>query len=463
MKLGLISLGCPKNLVDSEVMLGIIEKYDIEITNDPEAAEVIIVNTCGFIESAKQESIETILSMAAYKTEGCCRHLIVTGCLAQRYAQDLFRDMPEIDALVGTNVFKDIDRVIDRVMQGERVLHLQESDLLPLPETGQTLKVSSSGSGLPQGKEIQADPRKLTTPPYLAYLKIAEGCDNFCSFCAIPLIRGRYTSKPYEQVMAEAKDLADRGVKELVVIAQDTTRYGQDLYGKLRLAELLRDLNDIPGLKWIRVLYSYPNTFTDELIEAYATLPKVCHYVDLPLQHASDRLLHAMRRRDKLEETKNLLKKLRKRIPDIVIRTTFIVGFPGETEEDFAILKEFVVEQKFENAGVFQYSREENTAAAAMPDQIPEEVKQDRYDELMAIQAGISEETHRAMEDRELEVVVEGYEEGEENLAVARSYREAPDIDGSIFVENAAGLKPGDFIRVRIEQGFAYETVASRL
>ena len=463
MKLGLISLGCPKNLVDSEVMLGIIEKYDIEITNDPEAAEVIIVNTCGFIESAKQESIETILSMAAYKTEGCCRHLIVTGCLAQRYAQDLFRDMPEIDALVGTNVFKDIDRVIDRVMQGERVMHLKDDDLLPLPGAGQTLKVSLSGSGLPQGKEIQADPRKLTTPPYLAYLKIAEGCDNFCSFCAIPLIRGRYTSKPYEQVMAEAKDLADRGVKELVVIAQDTTRYGQDLYGKLRLAELLRDLNDIPGLKWIRVLYSYPNTFTDELIEAYATLPKVCHYVDLPLQHASDRLLHAMRRRDKLEETKNLLKKLRERIPDIVIRTTFIVGFPGETEEDFAILKEFVVEQKFENAGVFQYSREENTAAAAMPDQIPEEVKQDRYDELMAIQAGISEETHRAMEDRELEVVVEGYEEGEENLAVARSYREAPDIDGSIFVENAAGLKPGDFIRVRIEQGFAYEVVASRL
>ena len=463
MKLGLISLGCPKNLVDSEVMLGIIEKYDIEITNDPEAAEVIIVNTCGFIESAKQESIETILSMAAYKTEGCCRYLIVTGCLAQRYAQDLFRDMPEIDALVGTNVFKDIDRVIDRVMQGERVMHLKDDDLLPLPGAGQTLKVSSSGSGLPQGKEIQADPRKLTTPPYLAYLKIAEGCDNFCSFCAIPLIRGRYTSKPYEQVMAEAKDLADRGVKELVVIAQDTTRYGQDLYGKLRLAELLRDLNDIPGLKWIRVLYSYPNTFTDELIEAYATLPKVCHYVDLPLQHASDRLLHAMRRRDKLEETKNLLKKLRKRIPDIVIRTTFIVGFPGETEEDFAILKEFVVEQKFENAGVFRYSREENTAAAAMPDQIPEEVKQDRYDELMAIQAGISEETHRAMEDRELEVVVEGYEEGEENLAVARSYREAPDIDGSIFVENAAGLKPGDFIRVRIEQGFAYEAVASRL
>ena len=452
MKLGLISLGCPKNLVDSEVMLGIIEKYHIEITNDPEAAEIIIVNTCGFIESAKQESIDTILSMAAYKTEGCCRYLIVTGCLAQRYAQELFQDMPEVDAIVGTNVYKDIAQVIERVMQGQRVLHLSETDFE---------KINLEGL---QGNERNLpDPRKLTTPSYMAYLKIAEGCDNFCSFCAIPLIRGRYTSKPYEQVMAEARELVERGVKELIVIAQDTTRYGQDLYGKLRLAELLHDLNALPGLKWIRVLYSYPNTFTDELIEAYATLPKVCHYVDLPLQHASDRLLHAMRRRDKLSETKKLLKKLRERIPDIVIRTTFIVGFPGETEEDFAILKEFVTEQKFENAGVFQYSQEENTVAATLPEQIPEETKQERYDELMAIQAGVSEDVHRSMEDRELEVVVEGYESEEENLVAARSYREAPDIDGSIFVENAPGLNPGDFIRVRIEQGFAYEVVATRV
>ena len=452
MKLGLISLGCPKNLVDSEVMLGIIEKYHIEITNDPEAAEIIIVNTCGFIESAKQESIDTILSMSAYKTEGCCRYLIVTGCLAQRYAQELFQDMPEVDAIVGTNVYKDIAQVIERVMQGQRVLHLSETDFE---------KINLEGL---QGNERNLpDPRKLTTPPYMAYLKIAEGCDNFCSFCAIPLIRGRYTSKPYEQIMAEARELVERGVKELIVIAQDTTRYGQDLYGKLRLAELLHDLNALPGLKWIRVLYSYPNTFTDELIEAYATLPKVCHYVDLPLQHASDRLLHAMRRRDKLSETEKLLKKLRERIPDIVIRTTFIVGFPGETEEDFAILKEFVTEQKFENAGVFQYSQEENTVAATLPEQIPEETKQERYDELMAIQAGVSEDVHRSMEDRELEVVVEGYESEEENLVAARSYREAPDIDGSIFVENAPGLNPGDFIRVRIEQGFAYEVVATRV
>ena len=452
MKLGLISLGCPKNLVDSEVMLGIIEKYHIEITNDPEAAEIIIVNTCGFIESAKQESIDTILSMSAYKTEGCCRYLIVTGCLAQRYAQELFQDMPEVDAIVGTNVYKDIAQVIERVMQGQRVLHLSETDFE---------KINLEGL---QGNERNLpNPRKLTTPSYMAYLKIAEGCDNFCSFCAIPLIRGRYTSKPYEQIMAEARELVERGVKELIVIAQDTTRYGQDLYGKLRLAELLHDLNGLPGLKWIRVLYSYPNTFTDELIEAYATLPKVCHYVDLPLQHASDRLLHAMRRRDKLSETKKLLKKLRERIPDIVIRTTFIVGFPGETEEDFAILKEFVTEQKFENAGVFQYSQEENTVAATLPEQIPEETKQERYDELMAIQAGVSEDVHRSMEDRELEVVVEGYESEEENLVAARSYREAPDIDGSIFVENAPGLNPGDFIRVRIEQGFAYEVVATRV
>ena len=452
MKLGLISLGCPKNLVDSEVMLGIIEKYHIEITNDPEAAEIIIVNTCGFIESAKQESIDTILSMSAYKTEGCCRYLIVTGCLAQRYAQELFQDMPEVDAIVGTNVYKDIAQVIERVMQGQRVLHLSETDFE---------KINLEGL---QGNERNLpDPRKLTTPSYMAYLKIAEGCDNFCSFCAIPLIRGRYTSKPYEQIMAEARELVERGVKELIVIAQDTTRYGQDLYGKLRLAELLHDLNALPGLKWIRVLYSYPNTFNDELIEAYATLPKVCHYVDLPLQHASDRLLHAMRRRDKLSETKMLLKKLRERIPDIVIRTTFIVGFPGETEEDFAILKEFMTEQKFENAGVFQYSQEENTVAATLPEQIPEEIKQERYDELMAIQAGVSEDVHRSMEDRELEVVVEGYESEEENLVAARSYREAPDIDGSIFVENAPGLNPGDFIRVRIEQGFAYEVVATRV
>lgn len=451
MKLGLISLGCPKNLVDSEVMLGIIEKYDLTITGDPAEADIIIVNTCGFIESAKQESIESILKMAEFKKSGSCRYLIVTGCLAQRYAKELFDDMPEVDAVVGTDVYRNIARVISHVLAGDRVLHLKDGDL---PETAEEKEKSLL-------MPAQADPRMLTTPSYTAYLKIAEGCDNCCSYCAIPLIRGRYVSKPYEQVMAEARDLVARGVKELVVVAQDTTRYGEEKYGKLRLAELLHDLNALEGLHWIRVLYCYPNNFTDELIEAFATLPKVCKYVDLPLQHASDRLLAAMNRHDRMDHTEELLAKLRKRIPEIVIRTTFIVGFPGETEEDFGILKDFVERQRFENAGVFTYSREENTAAARMEDQIPEEVKESRYDELMALQAGISEEVHRSEEGKIREVLVEGYDEGEPDLAVGRSYRESPDIDGSVFIENAPGLEPGDFVKVRIDQGFAYEVVGN--
>ena len=462
MKLGMVSLGCPKNLVDSEVMLGVIAKYDVEITNDPAEADVIIVNTCAFIETAKQESIDSILSMARYKEDGPLRKLIVTGCLAQRYAEDLYREMSEVDALVGTNVFKDIDGVLSRVLAGQRVLHLQAGDwtegpaeVLPARKGGEDREVRPGG--------VAPDPRQLSGNAYSAYLKIAEGCNNRCSYCAIPLIRGPYVSKPYEQVLAEAKDLASRGVKELIVVAQDTTVYGADLYGRLRLAELLRDLNDIAGIRWIRVLYLYPNTFTDELIEAFATLPKVCHYVDIPLQHGSERLLQAMNRHDSMAHTRELLARLRRRIPDIVIRTTFIVGFPGETEEDFEALKRFVEEQRFENAGVFMYSREENTAAAAMPDQVSEEVKEDRYNELMAIQAGISEELHQDLEGKELEVLVEGYNEDGENLAEARSYREAPDIDGMIYVENAPGLQPGDFIRVRVDQGFDYDVVALRV
>lgn len=489
MKLGLISLGCPKNLVDSEVMLGIIDSYQIEVVNDPEQADMILVNTCGFIEAAKQESIDTILSMAEYKKTAVCRYLIVTGCLAQRYADELFRDMPEVDAIVGTHVYKDIAAVIEQVLTGHRVLHMQPGDMqmregedvfgllrrkrgaqdtVSRASAESTADLSGRGKAAepaPANGTVQPapDPRMLTTAPHTAYLKIAEGCDNFCSFCAIPLIRGRYTSKPYEQVLAEARDLASRGVKELVVIAQDTTRYGEDLYGRLRLAELLKDLNGLEGIRWIRILYSYPNTFTDELIEAYATLPKVCHYVDIPLQHASDRLLKAMNRKDRLAHTKALLAKLRKRIPDIVIRTTFIVGFPGETEEDFAILKQFVEEERFENAGVFQYSKEENTVAGRMENQILPEVMQDRYDTLMAIQAGISEERHKELEGWELEVVVEGHDAEDETLALARSYREAPAIDGCVFVEDAAEVQPGEFIRVQVDQGFAYEVVANRV
>lgn len=440
MKIGMVSLGCPKNLVDSEVMLGIIRDKALTVTNDPSEADMIIVNTCGFIESAKEESINTILQMAEYKSEGNCKYLLMTGCLGQRYADELFAEMQEVDAIVGTDAFTDIGWVIDQVISGKRVKHL---DKLP---------------------EIKADavatlPRMLTTPDYMAYLKIAEGCDNCCSYCCIPQIRGPYTSKPYDEVMAEARALAASGVKELIVVAQDTTRYGEDLYGKLMLPKLLHDLNELDGIKWIRVMYLYPNNFNDELIEAFATLDKVCKYIDIPLQHASDRLLSSMNRYDTKAEVEALLAKLRERIPGITIRTTFIVGFPGETEEDFEELQGFVEAQRFENAGVFQYSQEEGTVAGAMPNQIAPEIKENRYHALMALQAGISEELHQEREDEVLDVIVEGFDEENPELAFGRSYHEAPDIDGNIFIEDAGELKVGQMVKVRILQGFTYEMV----
>lgn len=441
MKLGMVSLGCPKNLVDSEVMLGLIREKNFTITNDPADAEIIIVNTCGFIESAKEESINTILQMSEYKTQGSCRYLIVTGCLSQRYADELAQSIPEVDAFVGTECFTDISWVIEQVMDGKKVLHMTRNT----------------------AEQPVEMPRMLTTPEYMAYLKIAEGCDNCCSYCIIPKLRGPYTSRPYEAVMAEAKELAASGIKEIIVVAQDTTRYGEDLYGKLMLPQLLKDLNDLEGIEWIRVMYCYPNNFTDELIEAFATLPKVCKYVDLPLQHASNSLLASMNRYDTKEQVEALLKKLRTSIPGIVIRTTFIVGFPGETEADFEELKEFMAAQRFENAGVFKYSQEEGTVAGAMPNQIPEEIKENRYHELMALQAEISEELHQDLEGQELDVVIEGFDEENLSLAVARSYREAPDIDGSIFVENADNLHIGEFTKVRILQGFTYELVAEQV
>ncbi len=447
MKIGVVSLGCPKNLVDSETMLGLINEENYEITNDPSEAEIIIVNTCGFIESAKEESINTILQMAEYKKSGSCKYIIVTGCLSQRYAEELFNELPEADAIAGVEVYDEIGSIIKRVMNGERFIMLERSK----PDVIYTSKESFL-------------PRILTTPSYTAYLKIAEGCDNCCSYCAIPKIRGPYRSKPMEQVLKEAKALAANGVKELIVVAQDTTRYGEDLPGsKLLLADLLKELNKIESLKWIRVMYCYPNNFTDELIETFASLDKVCKYVDLPLQHASNRLLASMNRYDTREEVETLLAKLRKRIPGIVIRTTFIVGFPGETDADFEELKEFVEQQRFENAGVFAYSQEEGTVAGAMPNQIPDEIKQERYHELMALQAQISEEIHKDTEGQTLEVLVEGIEEDGSGLHYGRSYREAPDIDGLVFIENPGDIKPGCFVKVNILQGFTYESVGERI
>lgn len=447
MKIGVVSLGCPKNLVDSETMLGLIHEENYEITNDPSEAEIIIVNTCGFIESAKEESINTILQMAEYKKSGSCKYIIVTGCLSQRYAEELFNELPEADAIAGVEVYDEIGSIIKRVMKGERFIMLERSK----PDVIYTSKETFL-------------PRILTTPSYTAYLKIAEGCDNCCSYCAIPKIRGPYRSKPMEQVLKEAKALAANGVKELIVVAQDTTRYGEDLPGgKLLLADLLKELNKIESLKWIRVMYCYPNNFTDELIETFASLDKVCKYVDLPLQHASNRLLASMNRYDTREEVETLLAKLRKRIPGIVIRTTFIVGFPGETDADFEELKEFMEQQCFENAGVFAYSQEEGTVAGAMPNQIPDEIKQERYHELMALQAQISEEIHKDTEGQTLEVLVEGIEEDGSGLHYGRSYREAPDIDGLVFIENPGDIKPGCFVKVNILQGFTYESVGERI
>ena len=447
MKIGVVSLGCPKNLVDSETMLGLIHEENYEITNDPSEAEIIIVNTCGFIESAKEESINTILQMAEYKKSGSCKYIIVTGCLSQRYAEELFNELPEADAIAGVEVYDEIGSIIKRVMNGERFIMLERSK----PDVIYTSKETFL-------------PRILTTPSYTAYLKIAEGCDNCCSYCAIPKIRGPYRSKPMEQVLKEAKALAANGVKELIVVAQDTTRYGEDLPGgKLLLVDLLKELNKIESLKWIRVMYCYPNNFTDELIETFASLDKVCKYVDLPLQHASNRLLASMNRYDTREEVETLLAKLRKRIPGIVIRTTFIVGFPGETDADFEELKEFVEQQRFENAGVFAYSQEEGTVAGAMPNQIPDEIKQERYHELMALQAQISEEIHKDTEGQTLEVLVEGIEEDGSGLHYGRSYREAPDIDGLVFIENPGDIKPGCFVKVNILQGFTYESVGERI
>lgn len=438
MKLGMVSLGCPKNLVDSEVMLGIARSKNLDITNCPEEADIIIVNTCGFIESAKTESIETVLQMAQYKTTGACKHLIMAGCLGERYADELFADMPEVDAIVGTDSFQDIYWVIGKVLEGQRLKHLKK---------------------LPESVNIREAPRMLTTPNHMAYLKIAEGCDNRCSYCAIPMIRGPYVSRPYAEIVAEAKELAAAGVKEIIVVAQDTTRYGTDLYHEFMLPKLLRELNNIEQLRWIRVMYLYPNNFTDELIEVFATLPKVCKYVDIPLQHASDSLLSQMNRHATRKEVETLLNKLRARVPEITLRTAFIVGFPGETEDDFMELYSFVKEQRFANAGVFTYSPEEGTEAGGRPDQLADPIKEERYHRLMSLQASISEEINREREGKVYDVIVEGFDTEDSTLAVGRSMHEAPGIDGRIFIENAGHLQIGAMVRVRILQGFTYEMV----
>ncbi len=437
MKAGIISLGCAKNLVDTEVMLGLLRENGVELTKKPREADILIVNTCAFIETAKQESITTILNMAEYKNTGKCRSLIIAGCLGQRYGQTLLDELPEADAIIGTGAWHRIMEAVRETMDGKRVVLIGENETIYDAKT----------------------PRILTTPNYTAYLKIAEGCDNRCSFCAIPMIRGRYRSRAVEDIVLEAKQLAANGVKELNLIAQDTTAYGRDLYGEPSLARLLRELVKIDGVRWIRTLYSYPRFFTDELIDLIASEEKLVKYVDLPLQHADDAMLRQMRRADTRASMETLLEKIRERIPGVAVRSTFIVGFPGETDEQFAALYSFLEAQRFDKAGVFTYSAEEGTAAAELPGRVSAEVMQGRYHELMSLQCKISEEINQSLEGKELDVLIEGSDEEQENVAYGRSYREAPEVDGQVFVEGLANAQPGDLVHVRVAQGFTYDVV----
>ncbi|BEU87993.1 30S ribosomal protein S12 methylthiotransferase RimO [Selenomonas sp. TAMA-11512] len=438
LKAGFISLGCAKNLVDTEVMLGILKENEVEITADPSEADIIIVNTCGFIQSAKEESITTILNMAEYKETGCCRSLIIAGCLGQRYGEELLQDIPEANAILGTGTWDRIMEAVEETLKGNRVLITDEKCLLYNAKT----------------------PRIQTTPSYSAYVKIAEGCDHSCAFCAIPLIRGPYKSRAIEDIKDEVANLAAHGVREFNLIAQDTTYYGKDLYGEPALVRLLRELVRVAGVEWIRILYSYPRNYTDELIELVRTEPKICKYVDLPLQHAHDAMLRSMRRPDTQAEIKALLRKLRERIPGVVIRSTFIVGFPGETDAQYQTLRNFIETERFDKLGVFTYSHEENTPAYSMTTQVAEDIMQERFHDLMSLQSKISEELNQSMEGKVLDVLVEGRNE---DLAYGRSYREAPEIDGQIFIENDMKSSIGSIVPVRILQGFTYDAVGERM
>jgi ribosomal protein S12 methylthiotransferase RimO len=418
-------------------MLGLLAERGIEIIADPGEADIMIVNTCSFIDAAKEESVNTILQAAEYKKTGRCRALIVAGCLGQRYQQELLDELPEVDAILGTGDWHRVGEAIDAAFAGRRLV-------------------------IADGEKTIYDhimPRLVTTPAYSSYVKIAEGCSNCCAFCVIPRLRGPFRSRPVESVVAEVERLVAGGVKEINLIAQDTTSYGRDLYGEPRLAELLRQLVKVEGLVWLRLLYCYPRYFTDELIEVIAAEPKICKYVDLPLQHADDEILTAMNRRDSRADSERLLAKIRAAIPGVAIRTTFIVGFPGETAGHFAALRDFVAAQRFDHVGVFTYSREDDTVAGRRDDQVAEEVKQERYHALMALQAKISEELGGALTGRELDVLVE--EVNDDGVACGRSYREAPDVDGRVYVENAA-TGPGEFVKARVVQGFAYDLLAER-
>lgn len=436
MKILFISLGCDKNLADSEEMLGLLTAGGHEITDDETQADAIVINTCCFIKDAKEESVETILEMAEYKKTGSCHALIVTGCMAQRYQKEIIEEVPEVDAVLGTTSYGDIVKALEEAVAGNHFEEFRDIDYLP--DTGSK--------------------RVLTTGGHFGYLKIAEGCDKHCTYCIIPKLRGKFRSVPMERLIAQAEDMAEQGVKELILVAQETTVYGKDLYGKKSLHILLKKLCEIRGIRWIRILYCYPEEIYDELIETIHDEKKICHYLDIPIQHASDRILKRMGRRTSKQELIDIVGKLRKEIPDIVLRTTLITGFPGETEEDHEELKEFVDEMEFDRLGVFTYSPEENTPAAEMADQVPEEVKEERRDELMELQQEISYDRGQDRIGQELLVMIEG-KVADESAYIGRTYGDAPKVDGYIFVQTGELLMTGDFAKVRVTGALEYDLI----
>lgn len=433
-----VSLGCDKNLVDSEHMLGLLHQGGYTLVGDEAQADVLVVNTCCFVEDAKRESIEQILEVARYKEEGNCKALIVTGCMAQRYKQEILDEMPEVDAVVGTTSYDKITKVVDDVL-AEKGIKVQHFDTI-------------------DREHIEEMPRILTTAGYFAYVKISEGCDNKCTYCIIPQLRGKYRSRAQEQIKKEVTQLAKDGVSEIILVAQDTTVYGSDLANGESLVTLIRELSSVEGIEWIRILYCYPETLTDELIEEIKTNDKVCKYLDMPIQHAADPVLKRMARRSTNAALRERIGKLRAEVPGIAIRTTFIVGFPGETEEDFDVLCDFVEDMRFDRLGVFTYSQEEGTAAARLPEQIDEEIKAKRKDIIMSMQHDISEELTRAKIGQVMKVLIEG-KITDEDVYIGRTYQDAPEVDGQVFVNYEGELISGDYVDVLITDANEYDLI----
>lgn len=442
MKILFVSLGCDKNLVDTEFMLGTLREAGHTFTDDETEAEVIVINSCCFINDAKEESINTILEMAEYKDAGSCKVLIVTGCLAQRYRDEIIKEIPQVDVILGTNSYEEIAKAIEEVQK----------------HSGQHYEKYKPLEGIP---EVKAS-RSLTTGGHYAHLKIAEGCNKNCTYCIIPHIRGRYRSVPMEELLKQAQELAEQGVKELILVAQETTLYGVDLYGEKSLHKLLDALNEVAGIQWIRIMYCYPEEIYEELIQAIKRNKKVCHYLDMPIQHINNEILKRMGRRTTREELEEKISYLKQEIPDITLRTTLISGFPGETQEMHEELMYFLNEMEFDRLGAFPYSPEEGTPAAEFPNQIAEETKEEWRDEIMELQEEIIFDKNEEMKDRELWVMIEGKVDAE-NAYVGRTYRDAPQIDGYVFVNTDETLMTGDFIKVKITGAYEYDLIGEMI